>query len=48
MPRPTYVRSLRMAREGVGAVPPVRRVLDAMKARDSFRRTVPLPLPEAA
>ena len=48
MPQSTHVRSLRMAREGVGAAPQVQRLLAAMKARDPFRRTVPSPLPEAA
>ncbi len=47
-PQLAYVEGLPEGPELLGAAPPVQRLLDAMKARDSFQRTVPPPLPEAA
>ncbi len=47
-PQLAYIEGLPEGPELLGAAPPVQRLLDAMKARDSFQRTVPPPLPEAA
>ena len=43
-----YIEGLPEGPDLLAGAPPLQRLLDAMKARDSFQRTVPPPLPEAA
>ena len=43
-----YLEAMPEGPDLLAAAPPVQRLLDAMKERDSFQRTVPPPLPEAA
>ena len=47
-PQLAYLEGLPEGPELLAAAPPVRRLLDAMKERDSFQRTIPPPVPEAA
>jgi len=47
-PHLAYIDGLPEGPELLGAAPPVQRLLDAMKARDSFQRTIPPPLTDAA
>ncbi len=48
VPTLAYLGAMPEGPELLGAAPRVQRLLDAMKARDSFQRTVPPPIPEAA
>ncbi len=48
VPTLAYLEAMPEGPELLGAAPRVQRLLDAMKARDSFQRTVPPPIPEAA